>query len=52
MGSLDSTIRSALLLWLAAVIAVEQHERWQEDHRYLNMAFLKEMQRERLTTAA
>jgi hypothetical protein len=33
-------------------LAVEQHERWQEDHRYLNMAFLKEMQRERLKTAA
>jgi putative transposase len=27
-------------------LAVEQHERWQEEHRYLTMAFLKETQRE------
>jgi hypothetical protein len=33
-------------------LAVEQHERWQEDHRYLNMTFLKEKQRENLRTAA
>jgi hypothetical protein len=33
-------------------LAVEQHERWQEDHRYVNMAFLKEAQRERLKTDA
>jgi hypothetical protein len=37
---------------LVRALAVEQHERWQEDHRYLNMAFLKEMQRDRLKTAA
>jgi hypothetical protein len=33
-------------------VAVEQHERWQEEHRYLNMAFLKEQQGERLKTVA
>jgi putative transposase len=39
-------------LRLVRALAVEQHERWQEDHRYLNMAILKEVQRERLKTAA
>jgi transposase-like protein len=39
-------------LRLVRAFAVEQHERWQADHRYLNMAFLKEAQRERLKTAA
>lgn len=29
-------------------MAVEQHERWQEEHRYLSMAFLKDQQRERI----
>jgi putative transposase len=42
----------ASCLRLVRALAVEQHERWQEDHRYLNMAFLKEAQRERLNTAA
>jgi Transposase, Mutator family len=42
----------ASCLRLVRALAVEQHERWQEDHRYLNMAFLKEAQRERLKTAA
>ena len=42
----------ASCLRLVRALAVEQHERWQEDHRYLNMAFLKEMQREKLKTAA
>jgi hypothetical protein len=37
---------------LVRALAVEQHERWQEDHRYLNMAILKEAQREKLKTAA
>lgn len=39
-------------LRLVRALAVEQHERWQEDHRYLNMTFLKEKQRENLRTAA
>jgi len=42
----------ASCLRLVRALAVEQHERWQEEHRYLNMAFLKEAQRERLKTAA
>jgi putative transposase len=42
----------ASCLRLVRALAVEQHERWQEDHRYLNMAFLKEQQRERFKTAA
>jgi putative transposase len=42
----------ASCLRLVRALAVEQHERWQEEHRYLNMAFLKEQQRERLKTAA
>jgi len=42
----------ASCLRLVRALAVEQHERWQEDHRYLNMAFLKEAQREKLKTAA
>jgi len=42
----------ASCLRLVRALAVEQHERWQEDHRYINMAFLKEAQRERLKTAA
>src|SRR5262245_59551977 len=43
---------AASCLRLVRALAVEQHERWQEEHRYLNMAFLKEQQRERLKTAA
>jgi len=42
----------ASCLRLVRALAVEQHERWQEDHRYLNMTFLKDAQRERLKTAA
>src|SRR6516225_2579300 len=42
----------ASCLRLVRARAVEQHERWQEDHRYLNMAILKEAQRERFKTAA
>jgi len=42
----------ASCLRLVRALAVEQHERWQEDHRYLNMTYLKEAQRERLKTAA
>ena len=42
----------ASCLRLVRALAVEQHERWQEDHRYLNMAILKGAQRERLKTAA
>jgi putative transposase len=42
----------ASCLRLVRALAVEQHERWQEDHRYLNMTFLKEKQRENLRTAA
>src|SRR6516165_4440183 len=42
----------ASCLRLVRALAVEQHERWQEDHRYLNMAILKEAQRDRLKAAA
>jgi putative transposase len=42
----------ASCLRLVRALTVEQHERWQEDHRYLNMTFLKEKQRENLRTAA
>jgi putative transposase len=42
----------ASCLRLVRALAVEQHERWQEEHRYLNMSYLKEAQRERLKTAA
>jgi transposase-like protein len=42
----------ASCLRLVRALAVEQHERWQEEHRYLNMAFLQEAQREKLRTAA
>jgi putative transposase len=42
----------ASCLRLVRALAVEQHERWQEDHRYLNMTFLKDAQRERLKTVA
>jgi putative transposase len=42
----------ASCLRLVRALSVEQHERWQEDHRYLNMAFLKELQRERVKLAA
>ena len=37
---------------LIRALAVEQHERWQEDHRYLNMAYLEELKRERVKLAA
>lgn len=42
----------ASCLRLVRALAVEQHERWQEEHRYLNMAFLAEMKREGLRMAA
>ena len=42
----------ASCLRLVRALGVEQHERWQEEHRYLNMTFLDEMHRERLKTAA
>jgi putative transposase len=42
----------ASCLRLIRALSVEQHERWQEDHRYLNMAFLQELKRERLKLAA
>jgi transposase-like protein len=42
----------ASCLRLVRALGAEQHERWQEDHRYLNMTFLKEMHRNRLRTAA
>jgi len=42
----------ASCLRLVRALAVEQHGRWQEEHRYLNMAILKEAQRDRLKTAA
>jgi putative transposase len=42
----------ASCLRLVRALAVEQHERWQEDQRYLNMGLLKEMQRERLKATA
>lgn len=42
----------ASCLRLVRALAVEQHERWQEDHRYLNLAYLKKVQRERLKSGA
>jgi len=42
----------ASCLWLVRALAAELHKRWQEEHRYPNMTFLKEVQRERLDTAA
>jgi putative transposase len=42
----------ASCLRLVRALAVEQHETWQEDSRYLNMMLLKEMKRERLKAAA
>jgi putative transposase len=42
----------ASCLRLVRALAVEQHETWQEDNRYINMALLKEMKRERLKAAA
>src|SRR5262249_804994 len=41
----------ASCLRLVRALAVEQHERWQGGHCSLNMAFLKEGQRERLKEA-
>ena len=42
----------ASCLRLVRALAVEQHETWQEDNRYINMALLREMKRERLKAAA
>jgi len=42
----------ASCLRLVRALAAEQHESWQEDNRYINMALLKEMKRERLKVAA
>jgi putative transposase len=42
----------ASCLRLTRALAAEQHETWQEDNRYINMALLKEMKRERLKAAA
>jgi transposase-like protein len=42
----------ASCLRLVRALAAEQHETWQEDNRYINMALLKEMKRERLKAAA
>jgi putative transposase len=42
----------ASCLRLIRALAAEQHETWQEDNRYINMALLKEMKRERLKAAA
>ena len=42
----------ASCLRLVRALAIEQHERWQEDRRYLNMTLLKEVKRETLKTAA
>ena len=42
----------ASCLRLIRALAVEQHENWQEDNRYISMALLKEMKRERLKAAA
>lgn len=41
----------ASCLRLVRALAAEQHETWQEDNRYINMALLKEMKRERLKAA-
>jgi putative transposase len=42
----------ASCLRLIRALAAEQHETWQEDHRYLNMAFLAEQKRATLQAAA
>jgi putative transposase len=39
-------------LRLVRALAAEQHETWQEDHRYLNMALWREHKRETLQAAA
>jgi len=39
-------------LRLVRALAAEQHERWREDSRYINMRLLKEMKRERWKAAA
>jgi putative transposase len=42
----------ASCLRLVRALAVEQHESWQEDSRYINMTLLKKMKRKRLKAAA
>lgn len=42
----------ASCLRLIRALAAEQHETWQEDNRYINMALVKEMKREHLKAAA
>ena len=42
----------ASCLRLIRALAAEQHESWQEDHRYLNMALLAEHKRATLKAAA
>jgi hypothetical protein len=32
--------------------AASPHARWQEEHRYLNMTFIKQMPREKLKSTA
>jgi transposase-like protein len=43
---------SCLRLARARALAVERHEGWQEDNRYINMELLGEHKRERLKAAA
>jgi transposase-like protein len=42
----------ASCLRLVRALSAEQHETWQEDHRYLNMVLLAEMKKEKLKQAA
>ena len=42
----------ASCLRLVRALAAEQHETWQEDNRYLNMALLAEHKKEKLKVAA
>jgi transposase-like protein len=42
----------ASCLRLVRALAAEQHETWQEDDRYLNMAMLAEHKKEKLKVAA
>ena len=43
---------AASCLRLVLALCVETHESWLEDHRYLNMDFLKEQKKEKLRQAA
>ena len=42
----------ASCLRLVRALCAERHEGWLEDHRYLNMEFLKEQKKDLIQTAA